>query len=195
MPNSTRSAPSVASVRCSICSQKCANMTGLAAHMTWRHKDEGQPTGPFSFADVTPSLRGTVDGATGVDAMDVEAEPPFRDVFAAFNNDTSHAGHHNDGYRDPTSYELPDQHFVEPHPVLCMPLKPCTTAFAEMRAKQLAAGKDPWAPFEDMGQWELAEWAMKSGMTQAALDAFLRLSKVRRSSLLLVRLINFLTDI
>lgn len=48
------------------------------------------------------------------------------------------------------------------------------TLFEAMDAAQ--AGKDnPWAPFADKEEWELAHWLMTKGLTQSAVDDYLKL--------------------
>ena len=34
---------------------------------------------------------------------------------------------------------------------------------------------EPWAPFKDLEEWELAQWIMQSGLSQGATDKYLKL--------------------
>jgi hypothetical protein len=46
--------------------------------------------------------------------------------------------------------------------------------FEQVRAEQVRRGQDPWAPFEDQDEWELAEWLMMN-VGQNATDKYLKL--------------------
>jgi hypothetical protein len=46
--------------------------------------------------------------------------------------------------------------------------------FEEVRAEQRRNGQEPWAPFEDHEEWELAQWLMLN-VGQNATDKFLKL--------------------
>ena len=43
------------------------------------------------------------------------------------------------------------------------------------REAQKENGYEPWAPFEDLEEWELSQWIMQSGLTQNATDKYLKL--------------------
>ncbi|OCH85606.1 hypothetical protein OBBRIDRAFT_739626, partial [Obba rivulosa] len=50
-----------------------------------------------------------------------------------------------------------------------------STAFEENHERQRKANEAPWAPFESLEEWELAKWLLTSGLSQRAVDDFLRL--------------------
>jgi len=51
--------------------------------------------------------------------------------------------------------------------------------FEKVRAVQEERGEDPWAPFEDEEEWELAQWLLLN-VGQNATDKFLKLPIVSR---------------
>ncbi|EIW86022.1 hypothetical protein CONPUDRAFT_45251 [Coniophora puteana RWD-64-598 SS2] len=52
------------------------------------------------------------------------------------------------------------------------------TMFEDIRDEQVALGLDPWAPFADNAEWELASWLFKR-VGKTAIDDFLKLPIVR----------------
>ena len=52
--------------------------------------------------------------------------------------------------------------------------QPAPSYFVEIRAQQMRNGEDPWAPFDDQEEWELAQWLMLN-VGQNATDKFLKL--------------------
>ena len=46
--------------------------------------------------------------------------------------------------------------------------------FEQVRAYKVRRGQDPWVPFEDQDEWELAEWLMMN-VGQNAMDKYLKL--------------------
>lgn len=61
------------------------------------------------------------------------------------------------------------------------------TAFEKNSEQQRKDNEVPWALFESVEEWELAKWLLTSGLSQRAVDDFLRLrivsthqSEVRR---------------
>jgi len=66
------------------------------------------------------------------------------------------------------------------------------TAFEKLQEEQMTEGLDPWAPFENKEEWELAHWLMKNvGQTKA--DDFLKLPIVSQQ-LRLLRNLQHLTS-
>ncbi|OCH83919.1 hypothetical protein OBBRIDRAFT_815665 [Obba rivulosa] len=53
-------------------------------------------------------------------------------------------------------------------------VEPCSGAGAEKQ-------EPPWAPFDSWDEWELARWLLTSGLTQKAIDDFLKLHIVSRA--------------
>lgn len=51
--------------------------------------------------------------------------------------------------------------------------------FEKVRDEQKTRGEDPWAPFEDKDEWELAQWLIQN-VGQNATDKFLKLPIVSR---------------
>ncbi|KAJ3924658.1 MAG: hypothetical protein NXY57DRAFT_879277, partial [Lentinula lateritia] len=54
--------------------------------------------------------------------------------------------------------------------------------FETLRKAQLKEGLEPWSPFQNKGEWELARWLMESGASQGKIDQFLKLTKVQSSN-------------
>ncbi|KAJ7586939.1 hypothetical protein C8J56DRAFT_1004583 [Mycena floridula] len=48
------------------------------------------------------------------------------------------------------------------------------TQFEEICAAQIAAGLPPWAPFQSKDEWDMVHWMMKSDLSQAKIDEFLK---------------------
>ncbi|KAG6906379.1 hypothetical protein DXG01_014194 [Tephrocybe rancida] len=69
-----------------------------------------------------------------------------------------------------------DTHWVEEYPGEAGSIYgTCETTFETLQRKQEAAGLEPWAPFATEAEWELAQWLMMSGVSQAKMDSFLKL--------------------
>ncbi|KAI0694820.1 hypothetical protein C8Q76DRAFT_634235 [Earliella scabrosa] len=76
---------------------------------------------------------------------------------------------------------LPSRPWVEDFPREAgTPLRDGQTHFEEIRARKASQSESPWAPFESEEEWELAEWLMKSGISQKALDKYLKLPITQR---------------
>ncbi|KAG6808947.1 hypothetical protein H0H92_002281 [Tricholoma furcatifolium] len=54
----------------------------------------------------------------------------------------------------------------------------CKTTFEKLRCRQEDAGLQPWAPFANEAEWELAQWLMTSGVSQTKMDTFLKLKSI-----------------
>ncbi|KAJ7193475.1 hypothetical protein GGX14DRAFT_537556 [Mycena pura] len=55
----------------------------------------------------------------------------------------------------------------------------CKTQFEKLREEQKKAGLEPWQLFDSADEWELAHWLMTSGLSNASIDKYLKLKKVR----------------
>lgn len=55
----------------------------------------------------------------------------------------------------------------------------CISIFEKYREEQRQEGLAPWAPFQDMEEWETARWIMMSGISQEKMKSLLSLEKVR----------------
>jgi hypothetical protein len=53
------------------------------------------------------------------------------------------------------------------------------TRFEKIKRTQQHAGSKPWAPFNSLADWELAQWLVQSGVSQQEIDKFLKLELVR----------------
>jgi hypothetical protein len=53
------------------------------------------------------------------------------------------------------------------------------TQFEILRERQKAEGQDPWFPFPNEDEWELARWLVESATSQSKIDSFLKLKAVR----------------
>ncbi|KAJ7170292.1 hypothetical protein C8R43DRAFT_1120723 [Mycena crocata] len=58
-------------------------------------------------------------------------------------------------------------------------LEECCTQFEKIREGQKDAKQEPWYPFESQDEWELAQWLMTSGLSQAKREEYLKLKAVR----------------
>lgn len=56
------------------------------------------------------------------------------------------------------------------------------TSFERIRRRKDKAGEDLWAPFECREEWELAEWLVTSGLSQANIEKYLKLEIVSPQS-------------
>jgi hypothetical protein len=54
------------------------------------------------------------------------------------------------------------------------PGQPAKSYFEEVRAEQCRNGQEPWAPFEDQDEWELAQWLLQN-VGQNVTEKFLKL--------------------
>lgn len=52
------------------------------------------------------------------------------------------------------------------------------TYFEELKTQRESQGFSKWAPFKDEEEWELAQWLIRSGLSQTAIDEFLKLAVV-----------------
>ncbi len=54
------------------------------------------------------------------------------------------------------------------------------TLFEAIHEERVKAGveENPWAPFKDKDEWSLALWLMRSGLSQANVDRYLKLEIV-----------------
>lgn len=50
--------------------------------------------------------------------------------------------------------------------------------FERLQASQQASGREPWAPFSSIEDWDYARWIMNSGLSQRQIDAMLGLDMV-----------------
>ncbi|KAG6807731.1 hypothetical protein H0H92_006577, partial [Tricholoma furcatifolium] len=55
----------------------------------------------------------------------------------------------------------------------------CKTSLNEFADRQKKDLRGPWAPFENEADWELAEWLLTSGVSQAKIETFLKLKLIR----------------
>ncbi|KAJ7817495.1 hypothetical protein B0H14DRAFT_3474582 [Mycena olivaceomarginata] len=55
----------------------------------------------------------------------------------------------------------------------------CKTQFEKLQEEQKKKGLAPWQPFDSGDEWELAHWLMTAGLSNASIDKYLKLKKVR----------------
>ncbi|KAF7303335.1 hypothetical protein MIND_00561200 [Mycena indigotica] len=55
----------------------------------------------------------------------------------------------------------------------------CKTQFEQLREEQKANGWEPWNPFKDLDEWELARWMATSGLSQGKMTEFLKLKVIQ----------------
>ncbi|KAJ7062668.1 hypothetical protein C8F01DRAFT_985774 [Mycena amicta] len=55
----------------------------------------------------------------------------------------------------------------------------CKSKFKQLRDSQRAKKLEPWNPFENLDEWELARWMMTAGLSQSKIDEFLKLKVIR----------------
>jgi len=55
-----------------------------------------------------------------------------------------------------------------------VPIRPAESYFEKVRDEQKKHGEEPWAPFQDMEEWELGQFLMLN-LGQNATDKFLKL--------------------
>ncbi|KAJ7052173.1 hypothetical protein C8F01DRAFT_998440 [Mycena amicta] len=56
------------------------------------------------------------------------------------------------------------------------------TRFEAFRQQQKELGLEACAPFDDDGDWELAEWLVEAGVSRNKIDSFLKLDKIRNGA-------------
>ncbi|KAF7292121.1 hypothetical protein MIND_01239100 [Mycena indigotica] len=54
------------------------------------------------------------------------------------------------------------------------------TPFEEQEAIHEKQGEKPYTPFESLDDWDLAQWMVRSGLSQGKIDEFLHLKAIRR---------------
>ena len=59
----------------------------------------------------------------------------------------------------------------------------CETRFQKISREQQKANREPWAPFNNLSDWELARWLIQSSVSQGEIDKFLKLEAVRTRDL------------
>ncbi|OCH87280.1 hypothetical protein OBBRIDRAFT_691715, partial [Obba rivulosa] len=70
---------------------------------------------------------------------------------------------------------LPKHPWVESFSGAGLILKEGVTVFERLKQKKDEKNEPPWAPFESQDEWRLAQWLLSSGLTQKAIDDFLKL--------------------
>ncbi len=71
---------------------------------------------------------------------------------------------------------LPHHPWVEDFPGKAgTPLRDGVTYFETIHAHKDAAAESPWSPFESEEEWQLAQWLITSGLSQKAIDDYLKL--------------------
>lgn len=112
------------------------------------------------------------------DDYDTLSDPPF---------DNPSPTSQNDGVPAPKRRRIEADSVVDEKSVLVEPYPsqgdPCEAApgktpFELYRQEQKAKGLPPWAPYDSLADWELAEWLIKSGVSQSRIDSFFKLRKV-----------------
>ncbi|CDO76939.1 hypothetical protein BN946_scf185006.g21 [Trametes cinnabarina] len=75
---------------------------------------------------------------------------------------------------------LPHRPWIEEFPTSAGATYGCAeTEFKRILREQRDKGVEPWAPFADMEEWELAEWLITSGLSQTAIEEYLKLNITR----------------
>ncbi|KAJ4488961.1 hypothetical protein C8J55DRAFT_534745 [Lentinula edodes] len=86
----------------------------------------------------------------------------------------------DDPRTDRVSTSDPQLRYIQDYPRQAgTPLRTCELPFETLRKAQLKEGLEPWSPFQNKEEWELARWLMESGASQGKIDQFLKLTKVR----------------
>jgi len=68
------------------------------------------------------------------------------------------------------------------------------TMFESLRIAQVNRGDSIWGMFSDEGDWEFAQWILKSGATHASTDELLELGKVSKAFVVEYRTYQSVTD-
>ncbi|KAJ7754280.1 hypothetical protein B0H14DRAFT_2635460 [Mycena olivaceomarginata] len=55
----------------------------------------------------------------------------------------------------------------------------CNSQFEKLRRTQKTERQEPWYPFQNEDEWEMARWLMTSGLSQGKIDQYLKLKSVR----------------
>ena len=100
-------------------------------------------------------------------------------------DDGGEEGHHDEddsrlnGESAPSSKTRWKKHF--PHRA-GQGLRKELTAFELLRNTQVTKGESIWGAFMDEGDWAVARWILKSGITHASTNELLELKKVSKKS-------------
>jgi hypothetical protein len=54
----------------------------------------------------------------------------------------------------------------------------CNSQFEKLRRTQKTERQEPWYPFQNEDEWEMARWLMTSGLSQGKIDQYLKLKSV-----------------
>ncbi|KAH9911451.1 hypothetical protein B0H21DRAFT_829028 [Amylocystis lapponica] len=104
--------------------------------------------------------------------MDIDSDaPPLRDPFP---RDSVDSGAHDDPRVVPTFSRRATVEDAVPST-----FGTATTSFDARHAENEKLGVSSWYPFESKKEWELARWLMTAGVSQTAIDDYLKLPITR----------------
>jgi hypothetical protein len=112
--------------------------------------------------------------------QDVDApffpEPPADDpVLEGYEaNQDNELGEGQDEVHNNTSSSKPRWRDSFPHPA-GKAIRKEPTAFRSLHDAQVAGGRSIWGAFSDEGDWDFAQWILRSGITHASIDDLLEL--------------------
>ncbi|KAH9947424.1 hypothetical protein B0H21DRAFT_853788 [Amylocystis lapponica] len=185
--------------QCQFCFQTLPTPQGLRSHLAQRLpcRDALRAQIKRHIAAVeaqslsNPSGAGTAAG-DGDEPMDIDSDaPPLHDPFP---RDTVDSGAHDDPGVVPTSSRRATVEDVEDEEAGGLPRRPwaqqyprsvpstfgtATTSFDARRAENEKLGVSSWYPFESKKESELAHWLMTAGVSQTAIDDYLKLPITR----------------
>lgn len=172
--------------RCTFCGKTPPTIQGLRSHLSQRKpcrdamrrrlaaKDQSRSATPEQQSEMDDQHTELDSDAMIIDhELDVEEENPGQ---AAANGEPNCQPEN----RRPTVEDVDDEddntdRWIEDYPRPAgIPIRPAQTYFEELREDQKEHGKNPWAPFTDQEEWELAQWLMLN-VGQNATDKFLKL--------------------
>lgn len=149
---------------------------------------QSDPSSPMETDDQPPSMDSNDD--THLPRHFVDPPRDTRSAQELEAADTEVPTVNNPPSRRVTVEEVPDEDLdagglphrpwmIEDYPEPAgTPLGTAETLFEEYRRVHKEAGKGKWAPFESEEEWELAQWLVTSGLSQQAIDKYLKLNIV-----------------
>lgn len=185
--------------RCVFCQAVLATAQGLRSHLTQSKLCRKRMDASYQSSDVASSTLTfqPVDQYRSLDAAINDMEPDWAGTLPTPHLD--HPGTEGaiplEGQPGRASQKRPavtieevededtpgsrTQRWIEDYPMPAGSVYgSCMSIFEKYRQKQREEGLPPWAPFQDMEEWETARWIMLSGISQERMKSLLNLEKV-----------------
>ncbi|KZV93297.1 hypothetical protein EXIGLDRAFT_646321, partial [Exidia glandulosa HHB12029] len=166
--------------RCSVCRRTFDTTQGLNTHTTLQHPELEEEEEEVDWR--TAQLLGVPlpqDAAAAV-----ESEPPGSPALSADDDMADYTFQPPSPDRasmQPSIEEVPDEYFLERPEKRVGNMGEGAVPFRAWQREQHEKGVNPFAPFLDEGEWELAEWIIDAGVGQTDTDKLLKLRKIQQN--------------